>query len=57
MSLNVTAFNHVDWDRFGLANYEDFADRISECNVGEDTFSGSREWFSSRMNACPATMP
>ena len=45
MSLNVTAFNHVEWDRFGLANYEDFADRISECNVGEDTFSGSGEWF------------
>ncbi|NLS97503.1 MAG: hypothetical protein GXX96_35635 [Planctomycetaceae bacterium] len=45
MSLNVTAFNHVEWDRFGLANYEDFADQISECNVGQDTFSGSGEWF------------
>jgi hypothetical protein len=45
MSLNVTAFNHHEWERYGLADYEDFADRISECNVGEDASSGYGEWF------------
>ena len=27
------------------ADYGDFADQITECNVGEDAFSGYGEWF------------
>lgn len=45
MSLSITAFNHHEWERYRLANYEDFAEQTSECNVGEDTFSGFGEWF------------
>ncbi len=45
MSFTITAFNHVEWKRYGLADYGDFADMISECNVGEDAFSGYGEWF------------
>lgn len=45
MSFTVTAFNHAAWQRHGLADYGDFADQISECNVGEDAFSGYGEWF------------
>ena len=28
-----------------LQTYGNFADMISECNVGEDAFSGYGEWF------------
>lgn len=42
MSFKISAFNHDEWKRLGLA---DFADRITERNVGEDAFSGYGEWF------------
>ena len=45
MPFTINAFNHAEWVQHGLADYCDFADQISECNVGEDTFSGFGEWF------------
>lgn len=45
MSFTINAFNHEEWQRYNLADYGDFADMISECNVGEDTFSGYGDWF------------
>lgn len=45
MAFTVTAFNHHEWQHLGLADYGDFADQVSECNVGEDAFSGFGEWF------------
>lgn len=45
MVFTINAFNHDEWQRYGLAAYEDFADLISECNVGEDAFSGYGNWF------------
>lgn len=45
MSFTINAFKHEEWQRLGLADFADFADRITECNVGEDSFSGYGEWF------------
>lgn len=45
MSRTINAFNYEEWDHLGLADFGDFADQISECNVGEDAFSGFGEWF------------
>lgn len=45
MSFSITAFDHAEWERLGLADFGDFADQIAECNVGEDSFSGFGEWF------------
>ncbi len=45
MPFTLSAFNHDEWERHGLADYGDFADQITECNVGEDAFSGYGEWF------------
>ena len=45
MPFTICAFNHAEWERHGLADFGDFADMISECNVGEDAFSGYGEWF------------
>jgi hypothetical protein len=45
MPFTINAFNDEEWKRHGLADYSDFADRITECNVGEDSFSGFGEWF------------
>lgn len=45
MAFTINAFNHQEWQRRGLADYGDFADMVSECNVGEDAFSGYGEWF------------
>lgn len=45
MSFTISAFNHAEWQRHGLAAFSDFADQISERNVGEDAFSGFGEWF------------
>lgn len=45
MSFTINAFNHYEWARHGLAAFSDFADQISECNVGEDAFSGYGDWF------------
>lgn len=45
MSFTITAFNHQEWARYGLADYGDFADMVTECNVAEDAFSGYGEWF------------
>ncbi len=45
MPFTINAFNHVEWERHGLADFGDFADQIAECNVGEDAFSGFGEWF------------
>jgi hypothetical protein len=45
MSFTVNAFNQEEWERLGLADFGDYADRINEVNVGEDSFSGFGEWF------------
>jgi hypothetical protein len=45
MSFILTAFNHIEWSRYGLADYSDFVDHIVECNMGEDAFSGYGEWY------------
>jgi len=45
MPFTLSAFNHDEWERHGLVDFGDFADTISECNVGEDSFSGFGEWF------------
>lgn len=45
MSFTLNAFNQAEWQRHGLADYCDYCDMISECNVGEDSFSGYGEWF------------
>lgn len=45
MSFVLTAFNHAEWSRYNLADFSDFADQITECNVGEDAFSGYGEWY------------
>jgi hypothetical protein len=45
MSFTINAFNHEAWARHGLADFGDFADQITECNVGEDAFSGYGDWF------------
>ena len=45
MSFTLNAFNRAEWQRHGLADYCDFVDMITECNVGEDSFSGYGEWF------------
>jgi len=45
MPFTICAFNHDEWDRHGLADYGDFAEQTTECNVGEDSFSGYGEWF------------
>jgi len=45
MGFTISAFNHAEWHRHGLADFGDFSEKISEINVGEDSFSGYGEWF------------
>ncbi len=45
MSFTINAFDHHEWHRLGLADFGDFGDQITECNMGEDAFSGYGEWF------------
>lgn len=45
MPFTLNAFNHEEWKHHGLADFSDFADQISECNMGEDAFSGFGEWY------------
>lgn len=45
MSFTICAFNNAEWSRFGLAEYGDFTEQISERNMGEDSFCGYGQWF------------
>lgn len=45
MPFTINAFNLDEWERHGLADFGDFADQITECNTGEDSFSGFGEWY------------
>lgn len=45
MSYTINAFNHGEWHRLGLADFGDIADQVTECNVGEDAFSGYGDWY------------
>lgn len=45
MAFTINAFNHEEWQLHRLLDYGDFADMVTECNVGEDAFSGYGEWF------------
>ena len=46
MSTHLSAFDHKAWAEAHLLNYEDFSDRITECNqkeYGDDCLEG--DWF------------
>ena len=45
MAFTINAFNHTEWQRHGLPDFADFAEKITEINQGEDSFSGYGEWF------------
>ena len=45
MPFSICAFNHDEWERHGLADFADFADLLTEVNMGEDAFSGYGEWW------------
>jgi hypothetical protein len=45
MPFTINAFNHGEWVQHNLMDYCDFAEQITECNTGEDSFSGFGEWF------------
>lgn len=45
MPFTLCAFNYDEWKRHGLADFGDFADKISECSIGEDGFSGYGRFF------------
>lgn len=45
MSFTVNAFDHAEWHHHALSDFSDFAELITECNAGEDAFSGYGEWF------------
>jgi hypothetical protein len=45
MPYTINAFDDAEWKRHGLADFSEFADQITECNMGEDAFSGFGEWF------------
>ena len=45
MPFTINAFDDEEWKRHGLADFSEFADQITECNMGEDAFSGFGEWF------------
>ena len=45
MSHSVNAFHVDEWDSLGLADYSDFSDKTTECNM-EELGDGTRgEWF------------
>ena len=48
MAFTINAFNHREWARYGLADYGDFADMVTECNQGEDAFAASASGSTSR---------
>lgn len=46
MPFTINGFDHKGWEEHSLADFGDFADMITECNVrtwGDDTTSGN--WF------------
>jgi len=45
LPFTINAFDHDEWKRHGLAAFGEFADQITECNVGEDAFSGFGDWY------------
>ncbi len=45
MSFTINAFDHAEWNRHGLADFGSLSEKITECNMGEDAFSGFGEWF------------
>ena len=45
MSLNLTGWNHREWEKLGLEDYGQFCHKSTECNVGEDHYSGYGRWF------------
>lgn len=53
MIFRISAFDHERWERYGLAEFGTIADMISECNMGEDAFSGFGEWFYIPENPLP----
>ena len=45
MANTINALNYDEWAAYGLADYGDFSDGITECNMWEDSFSGHGEWW------------
>jgi hypothetical protein len=45
MPYTINAFDDAEWERLKLADFGDFANQITEVNVGEDSFSGFGNWF------------
>ena len=45
MPITINAFNHDEWNHHGLADFEDFTDRIIEVHVDEDQFNSSGDWY------------
>ncbi len=46
MPRTINAFNHAEWERHGLKDYGDFAERVTHCNqaeYGDGQLEG--EWF------------
>jgi hypothetical protein len=46
MPRTINAFNHAEWERHGLKDYGDFAERVTFCNqaeYGDGQLEG--EWF------------
>ena len=45
MPFTINAIDYDEWKRHGLADFSDYADQITECNMGEDAFSGFGDWY------------
>ncbi len=46
MSITMHAHDHKDWEVYKLADYGDFSECISECNVRDDyADSTAGDWF------------
>ena len=45
MPFTISAFNHDEWERHGLAKFSDYAERITECNLGDGSFGPFGKWF------------
>lgn len=45
MPFTLSSFNHDEWERHGLAKFSDYADRITECNLGDGSYGAFGKWF------------
>ena len=45
MSFSINAGQQAEWKSLGLADFRDFSEKITECNVGDNGDSGFGQWF------------